>query len=275
MSKLKSMGKILLVTLTVGFIGFIDYAAAFDRVALDAVTREFYFLPILLGSIWFGAKGGLFTSLCTVYVYLPAALLGAEDPSALEWGYLLDAISFVGFALLWTLLKQVRGLSFYLRTRVSLRTRGFKPPRLLLLCLDDQKEAVQSAHALLNHLEPESRVHVTIMGVLRDPHRECFESFEAFYRAVQEEDAAIRAAISEATETLVKAGVSEDRVRSRVFRTQTSATIREILSNQQFKDYETILLGSYELKGSVIPLQGYAGKRHRLLRLIPALQQLG
>jgi hypothetical protein len=275
MSRLKSTGKILLISITLGLIGFIDYADAFDRIEFDVVTREFYFLPILLSAVWFGPRGGLLVSLCSVYVYMPAVLLKTGGTSAFWYGHLLEAVALVSLGPVAAILKEAPGLQFSARVASLLRRKLTGKLQPLLLCLDEPQKAVEAAHSLLRNFELDRKVRITIMGVLHDPERERFESYETFYRAVQNEEAHISNALSEAIDVLVKGGVSRDRVRSQVFRVQTKSAIRDILRAQQFSDYDTILIGSSRLKRSAIPLRDRSGRTHRLPRFLPTMGQVG
>ena len=246
MKRVKTTGKIVLITLVFVLIGIVDYAAFFDRVAFNAVGSEFH--PLLWSALWFDPKCCLLRSLCSAYPCLSAASGKAQGANPAEWKYLLETVAMVNFGLVAAFLKGVSRRKPSRRKRSAARRRHPKEPQPFLLCLEDLKNATRAAHALLRDSELRPGAAVTVMGVLRDPREEDFDSFEAFYRAVQEEDATIRDGIAEAMDVLTRGGVSEDRLGSRVFRTQTSDSLREILNLPQFENYGTILLGSRRLK---------------------------
>jgi hypothetical protein len=264
MSTLIQAGKIILIALAIGLTGAIDYAAAFDRIASDIVSWEFYLFPILLGAVWFGKRGGLLISLCAVYVYLPSVVFGNQGETTSETGYLLEAVALMSFGLFAAFIKDVRKLRLTLTAWPLFQRRRSGAVQQLLLCLDEPQDAVASARSLLGYLEPDSKVAITIMGILRDPKRESFAGFDEFYRAVQEEYTIIEGGISEAMEVLVKGGMDRKRLLTRVVRIQTRSSDREILTGHQFRHYETVMLGSRKLRGSLILQKDRDGKSRRL-----------
>ncbi|HKK01754.1 MAG TPA: ATP-binding protein [Desulfuromonadales bacterium] len=60
----------LVLTITV-----LHYSTAPQRVEIHDIYRRLYYIPIILGGLWFGLRGGLLTSLAVSAFYLPHILL--------------------------------------------------------------------------------------------------------------------------------------------------------------------------------------------------------
>lgn len=260
MGTLLKTGRIILIALAVGLAGAIDYAAAFDRIASDVVSWELYLFPILLGAAWFGKRGGMLISLGAVYLHLPNVVFGNQGESASQIGYLLETVTFISFGLLAAFMKDIRALRLPLAVWLFFKRRRSGAVQPFLLCLDEPRDAVASARSFLGYLEPGCKATITIMGILRDPERENFASFKEFYRAVQEEYTVIQSGISEAMDVLIRGGMHRERLLSRVLRVQTRSSDREILMEHQFGQYETVMIGSCKLRGSLVPLKDHSDK---------------
>lgn len=61
---------VILVLLVCG-ITALHYLTATDRAHAHDVFRRLYFIPVILGGIWFGLRGGFITALCVSVVYAP------------------------------------------------------------------------------------------------------------------------------------------------------------------------------------------------------------
>lgn len=55
---------------------------------------RFYYLPIILGALWFGGIGGLIVSLSVTIVYLPYVLMYLAHGGALFWDQVLEVLLF-------------------------------------------------------------------------------------------------------------------------------------------------------------------------------------
>ncbi|WP_316346879.1 ATP-binding protein [Desulfuromonas acetoxidans] len=79
MWKKTSFRVILLLILVVG-ISSLHYTTMTHHSHLHDVYRRLYYIPIILGGIWFGVRGGLGTSVFISIAYLPHVLM--------QWGHL-------------------------------------------------------------------------------------------------------------------------------------------------------------------------------------------
>lgn len=91
-------------TLTV-VISLLHYNTNFTRTLEHAFYREFYFIPLLLASFWFGVKGGLIASFGIALIYLPF-LLG--HPNANPAGRFDGLMAVVLFFVLSTVVGKLR-----------------------------------------------------------------------------------------------------------------------------------------------------------------------
>jgi len=63
--------RIALVVITISMITMGHYATPRDYVFLHAVFQHLYYVPIILGAVFFGWRGGLLTAACTAMCYMP------------------------------------------------------------------------------------------------------------------------------------------------------------------------------------------------------------
>jgi signal transduction histidine kinase len=78
MKTTKKTAQIGLIVLAISIITILHYSSAHGTVRGHIIHRELYFIPILLGSLWFGLKGGLATSLTISLVYAPYVVVDGE-----------------------------------------------------------------------------------------------------------------------------------------------------------------------------------------------------
>ncbi len=63
--------RLLILFLLIGGITALHYLTATDRAHAHDVFRRLYFIPVILGGIWFGLRGGFSTALFVSVVYAP------------------------------------------------------------------------------------------------------------------------------------------------------------------------------------------------------------
>lgn len=72
------------VVSTIIIVSGIDYVTCLYDTSFDLLCRELYFIPVLLGAVWFGKKGALATVVSASALFLPCAVL-ASSPSTAEY----------------------------------------------------------------------------------------------------------------------------------------------------------------------------------------------
>lgn len=76
----KTSFRMLLLLLLVAGISSLHYTTTTHHSHLHDVYRRLYYIPIILGGVWFGVRGGLGTSVFISIAYLPHVLM--------QWGHL-------------------------------------------------------------------------------------------------------------------------------------------------------------------------------------------
>ena len=75
MSDQKKSAKIAIITLLVGSILCLHYFTIPDKIYHHALYRVLFYLPLILGSFWFGLKGALYISAAVFVSYLPFVII--------------------------------------------------------------------------------------------------------------------------------------------------------------------------------------------------------
>ncbi len=96
----------LVLLLTIG-ISLLHLALSRDMEKVHVIARELYFLPIILGAIWFGLRGALLLALAISSFYLAYSLMHWRGFSADDLDRLLEILFFL----------LVAGITGYLQDR--------------------------------------------------------------------------------------------------------------------------------------------------------------
>jgi len=86
--------KITAVAMMAVVISLLHYFTEMRQVYYHIFYRELYFLPLILGGLWFGLKGGLITSLSITALYLPFTLMQWQGFSPDDFDKLLEILLF-------------------------------------------------------------------------------------------------------------------------------------------------------------------------------------
>lgn len=86
--------RIFLISLLVVCISLLHYSTGENLPHLHILYRELYFLPLILGGLWYGLRGGLFTSLGVTACYLPFVLWRWNDFATADLNAALEIILF-------------------------------------------------------------------------------------------------------------------------------------------------------------------------------------
>ena len=93
MDSIKKTSQIGLIALLVLIVTILHYSSVHGALRAHISHREFYFIPILLSSLWFGLKYGLATSLAISLIYAPHVFVNSETQSNL-WPVFLQIMVF-------------------------------------------------------------------------------------------------------------------------------------------------------------------------------------
>jgi len=83
MDTIKKTAQIGLIVALVLIVTILHYSSVIGTLRTHISHREFYFVPILLASLWFGLKYGLATSLAVSIIYAPHVFVNSETQSNL------------------------------------------------------------------------------------------------------------------------------------------------------------------------------------------------
>ena len=83
MDTIKKTAQIGLIVLLVLIVTILHYSSGHGALGAHISHREFYFIPILLSSLWFGLKYGLATAFAISLIYAPQVFVHSETPSNL------------------------------------------------------------------------------------------------------------------------------------------------------------------------------------------------
>ena len=67
----QTLFRLFILLLLISAITTLHYFTATDRVHAHDIYRRLYFIPVILGGIWFGLGGGFGTALFVSIVYAP------------------------------------------------------------------------------------------------------------------------------------------------------------------------------------------------------------
>ncbi|MFH0793456.1 MAG: ATP-binding protein [bacterium] len=74
----------LIVFLVLATTG-LHYAVDLQAGATHDILQRFYYVPVILGGLWFGTWGGLATAFCIALIYFPHAYHGWHGPQSLQF----------------------------------------------------------------------------------------------------------------------------------------------------------------------------------------------
>src|SRR5512139_2410146 len=104
MSSKRKWLKLSFIVMTLGAILLLHYLT-FDHMKFEhAVHRMLFYIPLVLGSFWFGLKGALSVSAAVIICNLPYAILTWQGLTPEDFDILLQAVLFVIVAILLGLL---------------------------------------------------------------------------------------------------------------------------------------------------------------------------
>jgi signal transduction histidine kinase len=86
--QLSEKGKIVCITGVILGITILHYSIGVNPLN-HQIYGKLYYAPILMAALWFGVRGGIFTSMATSFLLLPHLLLDLQGESKL-WGLLLE-----------------------------------------------------------------------------------------------------------------------------------------------------------------------------------------
>ena len=91
---MKQRDKILIIASVIAFVTSVHYGAPRYLSFLHEFLARFYYIPIILSGLWFGAVGGLIASLAVTLTYLPHVWMAWGGENAILLGKLLEVSLF-------------------------------------------------------------------------------------------------------------------------------------------------------------------------------------
>jgi nucleotide-binding universal stress UspA family protein len=240
----------------VGGVTAIQYGTALNREIWLSETRELYFIPVILGGLWFGKKWGLANSFLVSLVYSPLMfglvepeLLLGEEMSPMFW------YSFWGSGIEVVLFNVAGFLAgVYGDARRGFGSKRLAPPHLegpgrnILFYVDETSVSVTAAHYVARVFSPHSEQKFVLFSVSAQKDDEFYpdpgvagESGHA--NSVSSEDS-----VDRIRQILIDAGISPAAIEVKASHVQKRARISDrLLGELQKGDYHTIVLGKYHL----------------------------
>ena len=86
--------KIRVILLSLAIISLLYYLTPLRQCLLQELFTRLYYIPIILGGLWFGAWGGLRVSLVVTLICLPHAFLAYRYDQALFYDEVLELFLF-------------------------------------------------------------------------------------------------------------------------------------------------------------------------------------
>jgi two-component system sensor histidine kinase HydH len=93
----KRLKIVLIVILVLGILS-LHYFTLHQKIVYHAVYRMLFYLPLVLGSFWFGLRGSIFVSIAVALLYLPY-VISRWQGIAYDFNKILEGILFVFIAI--------------------------------------------------------------------------------------------------------------------------------------------------------------------------------
>ena len=87
--------RLAVVFLMIALVTILHYSTMGSHVGYHTLYREFYFIPIILMSFWYGLKKGLYTAMFVIFLYLPHIFMTWTAQPGVNLGNLLQIIVFI------------------------------------------------------------------------------------------------------------------------------------------------------------------------------------
>ncbi|MDP1990450.1 MAG: HAMP domain-containing sensor histidine kinase [Syntrophales bacterium] len=87
--------RLAVVFLMIAVVTVLHYSTMGSHVGYHTLYREFYFIPIILMSFWYGLKKGLYTAVFVIFLYLPHIFMTWTAQPGVNLGNLLQIIVFI------------------------------------------------------------------------------------------------------------------------------------------------------------------------------------
>ena len=91
---MKYRRKVIIIVVTIALVTVFHYAAPNYLSFFHELLERFYYIPIILSGLWFGAVGGLVASLAVTFAYLPHVWMAWGGENAILLGKLLEVSLF-------------------------------------------------------------------------------------------------------------------------------------------------------------------------------------
>ncbi|KJR96376.1 MAG: universal stress protein UspA [Desulfobulbaceae bacterium BRH_c16a] len=240
---LKKSYKIATVSILILIIAFFDYTVTLHLSKIDLVYRDVYVVPIILGSYWFGKKGGLFTSLASSAFYLPCAMLGTRLGSIIYLSNMLEIVFFIGVGYFVGSYYDLRKSQFVLNTDSYEEELHHQPTKNILFCIHSAENTSKAARYIVENFPHKSEITITVMGLLRVKPQDFFDTKEEFHAAFEKSNAEMSTLVDRTKTIICQGGVSETNIRERMITVDGKTTAERILEEQHRSHYDMIIAG--------------------------------
>jgi len=172
--------RIFLIAALLIIITIFHYTTEQSQMYHHILFREAYFIPIIMGGVWFGLKGALSTSIAITCFYLPFTLISWGGFSPMDWDRIIEIFLFNVIAVVLGYLRDQERAREREKLEAVLAMAGtvgheLNTPlqvllgnvQLLLEDLEGHSEACKELHGIMENLKEMNRIVKKISGIER------------------------------------------------------------------------------------------------------------
>jgi nucleotide-binding universal stress UspA family protein len=242
------MKKKAFIAFLILLITYVHYATGMHHQILHVIHRELFLIPIILAAYWFGKKTGLLVAIVCSILFLPQVVMSEKILSS----YGLNSISEI---LMFNIVAYLLG--GYQDIRKSRYTREWKPlpsPENLpqpghniLVCIDNSPNAFKAIPYVINNFARFENMHVTVMGLIREPARNLFDNLEEYGQARANSERIISDLIEDGRNRLLSAGFPPEQIQIKLEKLAGQSVASGILEELQNSNFDNVVVGGSKM----------------------------
>ncbi|MBI4772585.1 MAG: universal stress protein [Deltaproteobacteria bacterium] len=247
--------KISVIFVLIVIVTVLHYSTSMKKAPLHVIYRELYLIPILLGAVWYGMKGGLITSIASSMVYIPCAMMSSSGaPSFFMVSNIAEIATFNIVALIVGRYSDLRR-KFILGEKPEKGTQEYKVNELneldagrnILICLEPSNDTLKEVDYVARMLTKNEHTRATLLGIFREPKADLFPSENEMNAYRAEKETALEGILLKSAQMLKSSGLGEDQVISKTVRFQHGHAADQIVREQEKGRYDTIVVAGAKM----------------------------
>lgn len=232
------------VILLVFSITAIHLSVPVNRLPLHNYFRELYLIPIILGGLWYGVRGGLTVSIISSLVYLPHFFFIAP----LEF-HTRNIVEILLFNLVGYLVGRYHDTKK--RDHIAAKNKTYPPPstgKHVLFCVDNTYSSILTAEWFSKSFVKNPEAFVTLFWVSKSS---ADNNSEPSLKNDGHEKKVMQRGIDNlhrVKKILIKAGAEEDKIQIKIVDCDTESKVSDkILEELNSGQYDTVLVSKHEV----------------------------